>query len=221
MKKTALIVGATGLVGSELIKILLETEEYDRIVALTRRPIGVEHPKLSEKQIDFEREETWPWGMVAEDVYCCIGTTIKKAKKKEAMYKVDVEYPLAIARWALDSGARQFLIISSMNASPDSAFWYPRMKGELERKVKRLPYESIAILRPSLLLGNRKEFRLAESVAGAAARGLPFVFWGPLKKFKAIEGADVARSMYRIAQGNDKGVRIYSSEELQRIADRL
>ena len=112
MKKTALVVGATGLVGSELIKILLEAEEYDQIVALARRPMGMEHPMLSEKQIDFEREETWPSGMVAEDVYCCIGTTIKKAKKKEAMYKVDVEYPLAIARWALDSGARQFLIIS-------------------------------------------------------------------------------------------------------------
>ncbi|MEK3889324.1 oxidoreductase [Bacillus sp. FSL K6-3431] len=213
-KKTALIVGVTGLVGNELLRILLKSEKYKEVIALGRRTINVSHPKLTEILVDFEKLGDYASSFIADDIFCCLGTTIKKAKTKEAMYQVDVEYPLMIAKLAHTSGAKQFLVISALNANPQSSLFYSKMKGELEQKLAEISYEAISILRPSLLLGERDEFRLGERLAGVMLKMIPFLFKGPLKKYKAIYGKDVALAMYAIAQLNKRGVAVYTSEQL-------
>lgn len=215
--KIALIAGATGLVGNELLQFLLKGNEYDKVVALVRRPLAIKHPKLMEKIIDFDKLEDYKEIFTVDDVFCCLGTTIKKAKTKEAMWKIDVDYPLAIAKLASAEGSKRFLLVSSMNADPKSPIFYSQMKGKLEEEMKQIPFESTMILRPSLLLGNRQEFRLGERAASAIFKKVPFIFAGPLKKYRAIEGKTVASAMYREAQENKPGITIYSSEQIQKI----
>ncbi|MCM3124678.1 NAD-dependent epimerase/dehydratase family protein [Mesobacillus sp. AQ2] len=215
--KTALIAGATGLIGKELLQFLLNGNEYDKVIAIVRRPVGIDHPKLDERIVDFNQLEQRKQLFTADDVFCCLGTTIKKAKTKEAMWKIDVEYPVSIATLASSEGAKKFLLVSSMNADPESAIFYPRMKGKLEEEIKQIPFETTAIFRPSLLLGEREEFRFGERTAAAIFSKLPFLFTGPLRKYKAIEGRTVASAMYRVAQKNDKGLTVYPSELIQEI----
>ena len=219
MGKTALVVGATGLIGNELLHILLNADEYDQVIAVVRTPLNLNHEKLVETIVDFDQLEKYKEGFLAEDIFCCLGTTIKKAGTKEAMYKVDVEYPLMIAKLALEQGAKQFLLVSAMNADPNAALFYPKMKGELEQGLVKIPFESIAIMRPSLLLGDRKEFKLGERVGGAIFKTLSFLFRGPLGKYRAIYGSTVASAMYKIAQMNKPGIQVYASEELESISN--
>lgn len=217
--KTALIAGSSGLIGNALLRYLLEAKEYDRVVAIVRGPLNIHHPKLVEKQVDFDKlTDHQAIFATADDVFCCLGTTIKKAVTKEAMYKVDVEYPLAMAKMASLEGAHQFLVISSLSSDANSPIWYSRMKGILEQELAKMTFDTISILRPSLLLGKRKEFRLGERVAGALFGTLWFIFLGPLNKYKPIKGEAVALAMYRIAQLNRKGVTIYPSEKITKIA---
>ena len=130
--KTALIAGAAGLVGNELLHFLLNGTEYEKVIAIVRRPLELSHPKLVETIVDFDQLEKFRENFIADDVFCCLGTTIKKAKTKEAMWKIDVEYPVGIARLASEQGADKFLLISSMGANPNSSVWYSKMKGKLE-----------------------------------------------------------------------------------------
>lgn len=213
-EKVALIAGATGLVGKELLEILLQSNNYSHIIALVRRDLDVQHKKLTVKKVDFNQLHGELDGVVVDDVFCCLGTTIKKAKSQEKMYEVDVDYPLTLAHLLLEQGAKQFLVISSMNADSKSLFFYPRMKGEMENKLKEMPYDSISILQPSLLLGQREESRLGESVAAFVAKRIPFIFKGRLKKYKPIQAKSVALAMYKIAQKNREGKNTYFSDQL-------
>lgn len=215
MGKKALIAGSTGLIGNELLQILLNSKEYDQVTAIVRRPLDVKHSKLVERVIDFDRLEEYKGLFAVDDVFCCLGTTIKKAKTKEAMWKIDVDYPVAIAQMASSKGARKFLLVSSMNADPDSPIFYSKMKGKLEEETKRIPFDTTAIFRPSLLLGERDEFRLGERAAAAIFTKMPFRFGGPFKKYKAIEGRVVASAMYQVAQKEVRGLAVYPSEKIQ------
>ncbi|GGH37104.1 oxidoreductase [Paenibacillus segetis] len=220
MGKRALIVGSTGLVGNELLHVLLEEKEYDQVVAIVRSPLQLNHTKLTQRVVDFDQLQDTAAYFAVDDVFCCLGTTIKKAQSKEAMYKVDVEYPLTIARMAKDKGAQQYLLISSMGANPHSSVWYSRMKGNLEQELRKLNYQSISILRPSLLLGNRKEFRLGERFSGVILKVASPLFVGPLRKYRAIQAKSVALAMYRAAQMSTSGVTVYSSDQLASIASK-
>jgi uncharacterized protein YbjT (DUF2867 family) len=215
--KTALIAGATGLIGKELLKLLLNGSEYDKVVAMVRRSIEIDHPKLEERIVDFDQLDKYKEIFSVHDVFCCLGTTIKKAKTKEAMWKIDVDYPVAIARLASSQGARKFLLVSSMNADPDSPIFYSKMKGKLEEEIRQIPFETTAIFRPSLLLGERDEFRLGEKAAAVIFTKVPFLFTGPFRKYKAIEGRTVASAMYQAAQIDTAGLAIYPSGKIQEI----
>jgi len=217
-KKTALIAGASGLIGNELLHYLLEGKEYERVIAIVRSPLHLNHTKLEEKIISFDDMNQYKDLFAVDDVYCCLGTTIKKAKTKESMYKIDVEYPIQLAKLASEHGAKRFLIVSSMNANAHSSIWYAKMKGELEEKLSKVPFENIMIMRPSLLLGERDEFRFGEKAGELIFMIFPFLFIGPLKKYKAIQGRTVALAMYKLAQMNKKGIRIYPSEQIEQIA---
>lgn len=215
-RKTALIAGASGLVGQELLQILLQGEQYDRVVAIGRRSLEIEHPKLNEVVCDFDNLQEIEDNFAVDDVFCCLGTTIKKAKTKEAMYKVDVEYPLAIAKLALKKEAKHFLLISSMNANPKSSFFYPRMKGQLEEELKAFSFEAFSIFRPSLLLGDRKEFRFGEMMAEKMYKGLSPFMKSAWKSRVAIKAKTVARTMYMVAKQEKKGIAIYESTMIEK-----
>lgn len=215
--KKALILGASGLVGSELLHFLLDGNYYTEVIALVRSPLGIKHNKLVEVICgDFDKLEEYEKYFAVEDVFCALGTTIKKAKTKDVMYKIDVEYPLELAKLTRSKGAKHLLLVSSMNANSKAHFWYPKIKGELEEQLKEVSFPNLSIFRPSLLLGDRKEFRLMENIAGKVFKGLNIVAGGKLSTTLAIEARTVAKAMYHVAQA-DTGksrVSIYSSREM-------
>lgn len=212
--KSALIVGASGLVGNVLLGHLLSGEEYGKIVALVRQPLGIEHSKLVERVIDFDQMVDVKDSFNVNDVFCCVGTTIKKAKSKKVFKKIDVDYPLEMANYSKEKQVDKFLVISSMGANPNSLFFYSRMKGLLEEQLKEIGLNSLHIFRPSLLLGNRKESRITETIGALLAKGLSLTFVGPLDKYKPIEAKNVALGMYKTAQRDGIGVHTYLSEEM-------
>lgn len=217
MGKTALIVGATGLVGSELVKLLLASPEYARVIVWVRRSIKIAGKKLEEKDIDFDRLEALGIDGEVDHVFCCLGTTIKQAKTREAFRKVDLEYPLALGRWARAHGVAQFMVISAMGANANSKIFYSRTKGQLEQALGNLGLNGLHIFRPSLLLGERNEFRLGEAAAAKISRLVPFFFSGHLKTYKPIQARSVAGAMYRVALKENRGTFIYSSNEISEL----
>lgn len=216
--KSALLVGASGLVGSELLNCLLLGTEYSKVLIFVRKPLSLKHPKLEERLIEFESMTQYKDCFKVNDVFCCLGTTIKKARSQESFKKVDVEYPLEIARLAKEMGAEKFLVISSMGANPESPVFYSRMKGLLEQKLKEISIKSIHIFRPSLLLGDRNEFRIGESVSSFLTKGISFIFIGTLKKYKPIDAETVAAGMYKAAQSKREGIYTYLSDQIAEIS---
>ncbi len=214
MKKKALVVGATGLVGSEVVDVLLESGDYEKVIIWVRNPSCMSRAGLEEKIIDFEQIEDYKIDEKIDHVYCCLGTTIKKAKTKDAFKKVDLEYPLALGRWAVKNGVSQYLLVSSVGADETSKVFYSKTKGQLENGLKELGLNGIKIFRPSLLLGKRKEFRFGESFATVISKFLPFLFWGPMKPYKPVKARDVAMAMYKEAMKEKTGTVIISSNEI-------
>ena len=213
-RKLALLVGASGLVGGELLNCLLIGPEYSKVLILVRKPLGIKHPKLEERVIEFEDLALNKDYFKVNDVFCCLGTTIKKAKSQEAFTKVDLEYPVELARLAKEMQAEKFLVISSMGASSKSRVFYSRTKGFLEQELKGISIKSLHIFRPSLLLGNRKEFRISESITAFLTRGISFIFVGSLKKYRPIDAKIVANGMYKAAQTKLEGIYTYLSDEI-------
>ncbi|HSN47439.1 MAG TPA: NAD(P)H-binding protein [Flavobacterium sp.] len=215
--KTALIIGSTGLVGSHLLNLLLDSNDYIKVITFVKRDAGIKHPKLIQQIIDFDKPETYEELVVGDDFFCTIGTTIKKAGNKDAFRKVDFEYPKQFATFALQNKVKQFLIISSLGADANSGNFYLKTKGEIQDFLKNCNFESVSILQPSLLLGNRTEFRLGEKIGAFFMKTLSFLFLGNLKKYKAIEGKTVAKALLTIAQANNSGFKIYESDVIQEI----
>ncbi|MCY7352245.1 MAG: NAD(P)H-binding protein [Cytophagaceae bacterium] len=214
-QKTALIVGATGLVGNYLLFKLLRDTRYDNVRSLVRRSMHLKHARLDERVVDFDNLPAEAFTGVA-DVFCCLGTTIRQAGSQDDFKKVDFQYPLVVAQRALAAGAKQFLLVTSLGADPRSRVFYSRVKGELEDAVAGLGYESFHSFRPSMLLGKRKEFRLGESVGKALMILLTPVFLIPgLRQYAGIQAAKVANAMLTIAKRDQAGRHIWLSDQLQ------
>lgn len=210
-KKTAIIAGASGLTGSYLLRFLLENDTYERVIALVRKPMDLEHPKLEQKVFDFDRPRQED--LKADHVYIALGTTIKKAGSKEAFRKVDYEYPLQIARIAYEAGAKRLAVVSAVGANARSVFFYNRVKGEMEEKMLDIPCEGLFIARPSMLLGARKEFRLGEEMGKAVMKGIRFLLPA---NYKAVHASQVAAAMIdRVNSGQEGTHRIFSGQMLQ------
>ncbi len=205
-----LLVGATGLVGRECLHQLVADPAFERVLVLTRRPLPAEDraQRVTEQVVDFERLESTVLSLPVDIVICALGTTIGKAGSQERFRAVDFGYPLATAKLALAQGARHYLLVSSLGANPGSRAFYPRVKGELEAAVSALPFRTVSIFRPSLLLGPRREFRMGERIA----QGLAFLF---PPKWRAIEASDVAAAMLRVAKEDRPGRRIVESAEMR------
>ena len=215
--KTALIIGSTGLIGSELLNLLLDSNDYLKVITFVKRDTGIKHPKLTQHIIDFDKPETYKELVVGDDFFCTIGTTIKKAGSKEAFRKVDCGYPKQFAAFALQNKVKRFLIISSLGANAKSGNFYLKTKGEIQDFLKDCDFESVAVFQPSLLLGNRTEFRLGEKVGAFFMKTLSFLFVGNLKKYKPIESETVAKALLKIAQTNNIGFKIYESDSIEEI----
>ncbi|OJT18409.1 nucleoside-diphosphate sugar epimerase [Archangium sp. Cb G35] len=212
--RTALVTGASGLVGGFLLDALLEDPRYREVHSLGRRPLPKQHPKLAQHTVDFARlgSETLP---PAQDAFCCLGTTIKKAGSQEAFRAVDHDAVLAFASAAKKAGVQRFLVVTALGADARSRVFYNRVKGETEEALKGMGFESLVILQPSLLLGDRAESRPGEHVAIVASRVLAPL----LRPFasRPIEARTVARAMVTLAHSAPQGVKVAPSGELQQL----
>lgn len=213
--RSALVLGATGLVGGHCLDLLLDDPGYDRVAVLARRALPREHPKLHQEVVDFDRLAEHVERVRADHVFCCLGTTLRRAGSREAFREVDLEYPRRAAEGASRGLAECFLLVSAMGADAGSRIFYNRVKGEAEAAVQGVPFPSVVILRPSLLLGERSERRPGERVAQGVMGPLSFLMVGPLRKYRAVEGRTVARAMIRLANDGGRGVRIVESDGIQ------
>jgi uncharacterized protein YbjT (DUF2867 family) len=206
--RTALLVGASGLIGGFLLKRLLDSPAYARVAVWARRPLAVTHPKLAVEIVDFGKLEERR--VEAEDVFCCLGTTIRQAGTQEAFRLVDHDYPVALANAAATGGARRLLVVSALGASARSGVFYNRVKGEMEAAVKAAAIEKTSIFRPSLLSGRRENVRRGERIGEIVGNLL-----GPLLgKYRPIHADLVAAAMQKAAERDLPG-RVYESDEIR------
>jgi len=219
-QRTALLVGATGLVGGHCLQHLLRSEEYEKVIILVRRPLLMEHAKFEEHVVNFDKLDQYASLINANDVFCCLGTTIKVAGSQQEFRKVDFTYTVQTCAIAVKNGADQLLVVTAVGANARSRIFYNRVKGETEEAVSKLPCQAIHFFRPSLLLGERKEARMAEWAGITIAKGISLLMAGPLKKYKLIEAKAVARTMVLVAQETRSGLRVYESDQIQALYDR-
>lgn len=213
--RSALLLGATGLIGGHVLRLLVDNGTYDRVTALVRKPLSVRHPKLETIVIDFDRLDACNEVVRGDDVFCCLGTTIRAAGSQEAFRKVDFDYVQNAASIASSNGSGQFLLVSSLGANKRSGAFYLRVKGEIEEAVSHLPFKTVQIFQPSALLGERQEARVNEKIAGIVLRFISFLLVGRFRRYRAIEAHTVARAMLAAAKQPSPGVMIYESDRIQ------
>ena len=211
--RKALIAGSTGLIGGYCLQALCDSPNYSEVTAIVRKRILTTHRKLKVITSDFNNLQNELSNIQADDVYCCLGTTIKKAGSQEAFRKIDHTLVVTVAELMRKQGAEQFLVISSMGADSNSKVFYNRTKGEMEEAVKEIGYPCLRILRPSLLLGKREEFRFGEKIGVILTPLLKPFLISSLKKYAPIEAESVAHFMVKVAtEQSISGVHVYESD---------
>jgi uncharacterized protein YbjT (DUF2867 family) len=216
MQKTALIAGASGLIGSQLLPLLLASERYAKVIVVGRRPLSQVHPKLEQRILNFDQLEEHSLGLIADDVYCCLGTTMRQAGSREAFYRVDYLYVVKLAALTARNFASQLMLVSAMGADAESRIYYNRVKGEMEAAVRQTPFRAVHFFRPSLLLGERSEKRTGEKIGAILLRVLHPLLLGPLRKYRPIPAATVAQAMLRAAEEDGGGIKVHLSDEIVR-----
>ncbi|MFL5744486.1 MAG: NAD(P)H-binding protein [Niastella sp.] len=216
-RKTAVVLGATGLIGQHLVQELLQNEFFTKVRILVRRPLTLNHPKADIQVVNFNDEKDIAARIdIGDVIFCCVGTTRKKVKGNKTEYrKVDYDIPIITARLGVQHGFSQFLMVSAIGANPVAANFYLQLKGCIEEDITALPFESIHIFRPSLLLGKREEFRLGERMGGVVIKAVSFLLIGAWRKYKPIQAADVAKSMVAAANREIAGVHMYEYDEMK------
>jgi len=211
---TATLIGATGLIGNYLLDELLQDDYFDTVKILIRRPLEFSHPKLEKHLVDFNDGDSFLVALSNSDVvFCSIGTTQKKVKgDKEAYRKIDYDIAVNAARFSKMVGCETFVLVSSVGANSKSNNFYLKLKGEIEDTVKETGLHSINIMRPSILLGDRKENRLAETISKKIMSAFSFLV---PSKYKAIHGRTVAKAMKQAAKENKQGFFIHEYKEIK------
>ena len=210
--KSVLLLGATGLVGGECLKLLATDAAFERVVVLTRKPFPYSTSlRVESHQFIFDEPTSFTTYLNVDSVICAIGTTIKKAGSQDAFRKVDFEYPLIFAKLALEAGAQHFLLVSSAGANAKSRVFYSRVKGEIEAAISNLNYPALSIFRPSLLRGHRAEFRFGEFVCQKILGPLGFLM---PRSVRPLQASQVAKMIVKIAQSNATGVRLVTNEDM-------
>jgi uncharacterized protein YbjT (DUF2867 family) len=218
MARNAIVAGATGLVGGFVVSELLADPDCSQVVVLARRPLEFAHDKLRVENVDFERLVSLP-GPV-DEVYCCLGTTIRKAGSEAAFSRVDHDHVVTLAKHAKQAGARRFLMVSALGADPRSRIFYNRVKGETERDVAAVGLDAW-FFRPSLLDGPRREFRFGERIGLVLMRVIGPLLRGPLAKYRAIRADVVAAAMVGVARTGQPAPGAIESDAIARLAPRI
>lgn len=210
-KRTALVVGSTGLIGSLLLQ---ELQHFSQVVAVSRKPILKLGKSILNRVVDFSNEKALKEALIGTDLFFCYGTTLKSAGSKEAFLEIEWEGSKRVLQAASDNNVQNLYLVSSMGASSEAAILYSRVKGQIEEFAKQLAFKSVTLVRPSLLLGIRNEWRLGESFAQIAIRPLNVLFLGPLLKYKAIKAELVAKRLSQYSQLPQLGVHVYENDDL-------
>ncbi len=219
MGKVALIAGATGLVGRELVRLLLSDPYYDKVKVVTRKSTDIKDNRLEEIIIEnFDNLKSRSDQLSASHYYVTLGTTMRRAGSKENFYKVDFTYPHVLGKMAKeDANFEKYLIVTSYKASTDSKFYYNRVKGEIEEALRTLQLKSLHIFQPSLLIGFRPDFRVFEEISKIILPVIVFLTFGQIK-FRAIEGRDVAKSMLKVGKEGINGIHLYPGDIIEEVA---
>jgi len=212
--KTAIVIGATGLVGNFITRKLLDDNRYVKVKVFVRRSLKINNPKLEEHVINFDNIDVWKEYLTGDELFSALGTTIKKAGSKEAQHKVDYTYQFDVAKAAVQNGVKKYLLVSSAGANYKSSNFYLRLKGSLDEKVQQLSFNQICIFRPSILAGDRSEIRIGESI-GIKLAGIVTKIIPALKQYRPIKVSCVAEAMIKSANQNisDK-IKIYQPQEI-------
>jgi uncharacterized protein YbjT (DUF2867 family) len=218
MANKAIIAGASGLIGSSLLAILLQQPEYDEVLVLVRKELPDKHPKLKQQIVDFNALDKYADVINGHALFCCLGSTKKKTPDLAEYRKVDHDYPLHLAQLAKTNGIAQFHLVSSIGANASSSFYYTKIKGEMEDDIKAVGLSSLHIYQPSTLTGKRKEFRLLEIVTVPIIKLLDPLLMGSLKKYRSIPAATVAMAMYKQSLKNETGVFTYPSDKIKTLS---
>ena len=216
--RTAVVLGASGLVGGFCLKALVDDPDYTRVLTFGRRELPpLTRAKVTQRVADLGSLTADDF-RGAQDVFVALGTTIRKAGSQEAFRRVDLELPLRAAQQALQAGAEQFVVVSSVGADPASKNFYLRTKGELERELAKLPFRAIHILRPSLLIGKRQEFRLGEVIGMKIAPVLDLLTLGPLRRYHSMKAEIAGKAMAGAAKSGKSGTFVYEFDSIVRLA---
>lgn len=217
--KTAVLLGATGLVGSTLLDQLIADQEYEKIIALVRKKFKVDHPKVEQQIVDFDNPESYKDHIKGDVLFSSFGTTLKKAGSKKNQFKIDFTYQYEVAKAASENGIKKYVLVSSAGADPKSNIFYSKIKGELDQEVSNLSFDHITILRPSMLDGDRKEKRSGERIGlkmmNALLPYLPF-----FKKYRPIRDSIVARAMLNAVGSKNDEYNIYELEQVFELAEK-
>ena len=207
--KTAIVLGATGLIGKKVTEQLLKNNTYSTVIIIVRKALNIKHPKLKQQTFNYDAiDKTLLKG---DDLFCCLGTAIKTAGSKEAFRKVDLDYVVNTAKAAKENGINHFAVVSAMGADKNSNIFYNKTKGEMEEAIKAIGFNSTYIIRPSLLLGNRKEFRFGELLGKFIMITLSFLI---PKKYRAIYDVQVALAMIHFMNQTENGFFVKENDEL-------
>ena len=216
--RTAVLLGATGLVGSALLKLLIDDQDYDKVIVIVRNKFKNDHPKVEQQVIKFDKPESYKELIKGDVLFSSFGTTIKKAGVKKNQYKIDFTYQYEVAKAAAENGIKNYLLVSSVGADPKSKIFYNRIKGELDQEVRKLNFDHITILRPSMLDGNRIEKRSGERIGLKIMNAL--LPWIPyFKKYRPIKDSIVASAMRNAVSLNDNKYKIYELEQIFDLAE--
>lgn len=218
MTNRAIVVGASGLIGSKLLTILLNKNGYDEVLSISRKKLKLTNSKLTQLIVDFDHLENYKGDLKGGVIFCCLGSTLKKTPDLNDYRKIDHDYPVELAKLALQNGVEQYHLVSSIGANARSSNFYTRMKGETEADIEAIGLKSLHIYQPSQLIGHRKTPRLKERVALVFMKIIGPLLLGKLKKYKAIPAETVARAMYKQSLKNEKGVFVYTSDKIKQLA---
>jgi uncharacterized protein YbjT (DUF2867 family) len=218
MANKVVIAGASGLVGSELLSILLEQPQYNEVLVLVRKELPVQHKKLVQLIVDFDNLDQHQQAITGRAVFCCLGSTKSKTPDLSVYRKIDHDYPVKLAQIALKNNVPHFHLVSAIGAGSKSSKFYIRMKGETEDDVQAVGIRSLHIYQPSLLTGNRKEHRLTERIATGVMKIIDPLLLGGLKKYQSIAATTVAKAMFKQSLNQEEGVFIHPSDHIKQLA---